>query len=53
MTTENRSFWTERSDGWATPCCGIGMWGDIIENETVCPYCDKTFVFEEDEDDAV
>jgi hypothetical protein len=46
---ENNSVYFERDDGWATPCCGIGMWGDIIENETLCPYCEKTFEFEDDE----
>lgn len=47
---ENNSVYIEQDDGWATPCCGIGMWGDIIENETLCPYCEKTFKFEDDQD---
>lgn len=51
MSQENRTFYAEREDGFGTPCCGIGMWGDITENETQCPYCEKTFVFETDEDD--
>jgi hypothetical protein len=46
---ENRTFYAEEDDGWATPCCGIGMWGDITENETLCPYCDRTFVFLDDD----
>lgn len=46
-----RSFYAEYEDGWSTPCCGIWMWGDIIENETICPYCEKTFQFDEDDDE--
>ena len=48
--SSSRSFYAEYDDGWSTPCCGIWMWGDIIENETICPYCEKTFVFDEEED---
>jgi hypothetical protein len=49
---ENNSVYIEIDDGWATPCCGICMWGDIIENETLCPYCEKTFELDEENEDA-
>lgn len=45
----NRSFYADAEYRWATPCCGIVMCGDIVENETQCPYCDQTFAFEDDE----
>lgn len=48
-SSEHRSFYAEYADGWSTPCCGIWMCGDIIENETICPYCQKTFEFDEDD----
>lgn len=47
---ENRTVYVDSEDAWATPCCGIRLAGDITENETICPYCEKTFVFEDDED---
>jgi hypothetical protein len=40
-----RSFYAEHDDGWSTPCCGVWMWGDITEGETICPHCSKTFLF--------
>lgn len=48
-----RSVYVDAEDAWSTPCCGIRMWGDIIENETVCPYCEKTFEFEDEEDEVI
>lgn len=48
-----RSFYARYEDGYSTPCCGVGIWGDIIENETLCPYCEQPFLFEEYEQEFI
>ena len=46
--SEKRTFYVDYEDVWSTPCCGIWMVGDIVENETICPCCEMTFTFDEE-----
>lgn len=40
-TKTNKTIYCDAEDPFITSCCGIPMIGDIVSEETKCPYCEE------------